>query len=173
MIEFDWNGYLTTFMETHGEAVTTDQNTLLFADGWALRMTTPVVELPPPADETEQLTRKRNYWELKLSVLRQLFKDQLAAVKQLITLQENCSIPLRTIKVISDYDDKGVPKNTRVSMEVCINDELLQLQATKYKIKEAMEQMEQVVYEEPPQPMDLSLLKDTVAKLESSNNEQV
>lgn len=171
MIEFDWSGYLAAFLEAHGEAVTTDQNVLLFADGWALRMTTPLVELPPPVEQVEQLTRKRNYWELKLNVLRQQFKIKLAEVKQLIVLQESASVPLRTTKVISEYDDKGMTKNTRVSMEVCIADELLQLQAIKYNITSAMEQMDQVVYEEPPKPMDLSYLKEAVAKLESTNEQ--
>lgn len=171
MIEFDWNSYLTAFLETHGEAVTTDQNVLLFADGWAMRITTPLIEMPPPIDVVEQLTRKRNYWELKLNVLRQSFRTKLAEVKQLIILQENSSIPLRTTKIINDYDDKGVMKTARISMEVSIGDEVLQLQAIKYNIASAMEQMDQVVYEEPPKQMDLSLLKETVAKLESTNEQ--
>lgn len=171
MIEFDWNSYLTAFLETHGEAVTTDQNVLLFADGWAMRITTPLIEMPPPIDVVEQLTRKRNYWELKLNVLRQSFRTKLAEVKQLIILQENSSIPLRTTKIINDYDDKGVMKTARISMEVSIGDEVLQLQAIKYNIVSAMEQMDQVVYEEPPKQMDLSLLKETVAKLESTNEQ--
>lgn len=174
MIEFDWPSYLATFLETHGEAVITDQNVLLFADGWAVRMSSPIVEMPPPIDELKQLTRKRNYWELKLGVLRQSFQTKLAEVKQLITLQENCSIPLRTTKIVSDYDDKGVMKTARISMEVSIGDEVLQLQAIKYNITQAMEQMDQVVYEEPPeQSMDLSSLRETVAKLESANEQVV
>lgn len=103
---YDWAAYFKKFCEVHGEPVPF-RGRLLFRDGFmysASDYSGP--EWFPDAAEVEELARQ--YWSIRLKIVRAKAVELTAEAKNLVSDQYGRSVPLQTRSSYVDDDGKRI-----------------------------------------------------------------
>jgi hypothetical protein len=111
-----WSDYFRQFSLVHGgNPVIYKRNPesgtggmLLFPDGWmysAGNMRGP--EFPPPKDRDKHLALIRDYWNIKLSVLKEELRRRVEEIRDLVSTQSRLSAPLSVYRRVLEEGVTG------------------------------------------------------------------
>lgn len=98
----DWNAYFERFKELHGEPLRYGRR-LLFPDGWTYNgFDQAGPEWPPPSDALTLCRLQRDYWKLRLNIVRTEYNVLFDLITNLRAMQRQKSVVLQTTTVVRD-----------------------------------------------------------------------
>lgn len=151
-IKINWLAYFKEFSREHGgypvvymaNKESSRSGFLLFRDGWMYARQSPAGPEAAPVNDEDCLTKIRDYWTIRKSILDYQFADLKQRIKALATAQDLRSAPIMVTESVIDEDEEGNRSVRTQSLPVDFNVLVGQAKDYFYEIKECERELQNI-----------------------------